>query len=230
TIYDNDAPEITDVNAEPNVQMIGESVNISAIVTDNIYVSEVYLYILYPDSTIDNFSIINNKIDDKYYSKRTYSQEGVHTFHIWTKDTSDNTNISDDYIFEIVLGAPPEDPQINGPLSGKVDVSLTYKFSSIDPDGDDVLYYIEWGDGDIEEWIGPYESGEVISLDHTWITKGDYTIRARAKDTKDLKSDWSSLEITIPKYKIFNFDFPLLKWVIERFPNAFPILRSILGL
>ena len=230
TIYDNDPPEISDVNADPWVQMTGEYVNISAAVIDNIDLSEVYLYIIYPDSTVDNISIKQNKIDDTYYGNRIYNQDGDHTYHIWAKDSSGNTKTSDDYTFKIVLGVPPEDPQINGPSSGKIETPISYTFSSIDPDGDDVFYYIEWGDGEIEDWIGPYESGDVITVDHTWSVKGDYSIRAKAKDTKDLQSGWSSLDITIPKNKPFNYNFPLLSWFLDRFPNAFPILRQVLGL
>ncbi|MFW6149157.1 MAG: hypothetical protein ACOC6D_04795, partial [Atribacterota bacterium] len=72
------------------------------------------------------------------------------------------------------------------------------------------------------------ESGKVITVNHTWDEKGDYTIRAKAKDTKDLESDWGTLDVTMPKNKVFNFN--LLEWLFERFPNAFPILRHLLGL
>ncbi|UCD12945.1 MAG: PKD domain-containing protein, partial [Thermoplasmatales archaeon] len=199
TIMDNDLPEITDVIADPEVQMIDGYVNISAVVTDNIAVDEVYLYIRYPDSSVKNFSITGNKIGDMYYSNRAYDQAGVHTFHIWASDTSGNSNISEDNTFEIVLGVPPEIPQIRGPTEVKKDTPNPYEFSSTDPDGDDVYYWIEWGDDDTEEWIGPYGSGEVITVNHTWSEKGDYEIRAKAKDTKGLESDWGYLTVTVPK-------------------------------
>ena len=42
---------------------------------------------------------------------------------------------------------PPEKPKIDGKTSGKVGNSYSYVFTSIDPDGDQVSYFIDWGDG-----------------------------------------------------------------------------------
>ena len=229
TILDNDKPEIENVNAYPSVQMAGDFVDISADVTDNIDVSEVYLYILYPDSTVENFSITESQNGDTYNCNKKYYQGGVHTFHIWACDTGGNTNISEDGTFEIVLGDKPEIPQIQGPTQGKVGTSYSYNFSSTDPDGDDVYYYIDWDDGNIEEWIGPYESGEVITVDHTWDFRGVYAIEAKAKDTRGLESDWGTLEINMPKNKAFNINSFFFRF-LELHPNIFPIIRYMLGL
>jgi hypothetical protein len=38
------------------------------------------------------------------------------------------------------------------------------------------------------------------------------------------------VELTTPKSKAYNFYLNILMWLFERFPNAFPILRNILGL
>jgi len=198
-IYDNDKPEITNINANPWVQMINEYVNLSAVVTDNIDVSEVYLYILYPDSSVKNISIKHNKIDDTYYYNQKYTMEGNYKFHIWTNDTSGNANISEDKIFKIVLGSPPEKPQITGQTNGKPGVTYTYTFSSTDPDGDNVYYYIDWGDGTNTSWFGPFASGAPQQKDHSWSKKGTYTIMIKARDTKDLESPWGELIVTMPK-------------------------------
>ena len=124
----------------------------------------------------------------------------------------------------------PDIPEIDGPTSGKAGTEYGYTFNSVDPDGDDVYYYIDWDDGNIEEWIGPYASGTVITVNHTWSEQETYTIAAKTKDTNDLESNWATLEATMPKNKPFNFNFNLLSWLFERFPNTFPILRYLLGL
>jgi hypothetical protein len=57
--------------------------------------------------------------------------------------------------------------------------------------------------------------------------KGDYTIRARAKDTQNFWGPYGTLEVTMP----FSFNIPFLQFwmrLLERFPNAFPILRFLL--
>lgn len=199
TIYDNDNPEITNIKADPWIQMINGYVNLSAVVTDNIDVSEVYLYILYPDSSVKNFSIKQNKVDDTYYYNQKYTQEGSYAFHIWANDNSGNANISEDKIFKIVLGSPPEKPQITGQTNGTVGDTYTYTFSSTDPDGDNVYYYIDWGDGTNTSWFGPFASGVPQQKDHSWSKKGTYTIMIIAKDTKGLESPWGTLKVTMPK-------------------------------
>ena len=105
---------------------------------------------------------------------------------------------------------------------GKAGEVYKYKFTSTDPNGDDVYYYIEWEDGSDTGWIGSYPSGEEITLNHTWEEKGTYTIRARAKDTDNLWGAWGDLEVTMPKnQQVSNMWF--LRW-LERFP----ILQKIL--
>jgi hypothetical protein len=78
-----------------------------------------------------------------------------------------------------------------------------------------------------QDWIGPYPSGETVTLSHRWDFKGTYTIEARAKNTENLWGPWGELEVTMPfSYEPPHFRF--IEWLLERFPNAFPILRYLL--
>jgi PKD repeat protein len=61
---------------------------------------------------------------------------------------------------------------------------------AIDPDGDDIYYKIDWGDGEISDWFGPYSSGQKAALNHEW-EDGVYDIRAKAKDIHNAESPWS---------------------------------------
>ena len=124
---------------------------------------------------------------------------------------------------------PPEKPDIDGTTNGKAGTSYDYDFTATDPDGDDVYYYIDWGDGDVLEWVGPYESGEIIELSHTWTEEDTYTISARAMDVWGDIGEWGTLEVEMPvdQQVVIN---PLLQMILERFPNVFPILRYILEL
>ena len=92
----------------------------------------------------------------------------------------------------------PTASEINGPASGKAGTSYDYTFESTSPLGRNVYYYIDWGDGNIENWIGSYPSGETITVSHTWSSKGTYTISARAKDTDNLWGPWGTLSVTMP--------------------------------
>lgn len=122
----------------------------------------------------------------------------------------------------------PEIPEISGTTSGEVGIEYEYTFVTIDPESEEISFYIEWGDGQTEEWIGPYGSGEEVILEHSWSDNGTYTIRAKAKDCNDFESDWGTLEIEMPT------NIPVIKSLFlrlfERFPNILPILRHLLGL
>jgi C1A family cysteine protease len=123
---------------------------------------------------------------------------------------------------------PPETPIITGPTNGKIKVGTAYNFTTIDPDDNQVSYYIDWGDGTNSGWIGPYTSGELITQSHIWSNKGDYTIKAKAKDVYGNESSWGTLKVTMPR----SYDIPFhlfLERFFERFPHIFPILRHLLG-
>ncbi len=136
-----------------------------------------------------------------------------------------------DYGYLFVLGVldpdAPTAPTIIGRIRGTIEKSYDYIFRSTSPVGNDVFYQIDWGDGSITDWIGPYDSGESILMNHSWSEKGDYTIRARAKDIQNLWGPWSELDVTMP----YSYEphFPFIQWFLERFPNAFPILRYLVG-
>ena len=59
----------------------------------------------------------------------------------------------------------------------------------MDLDGDDIYYKILLGAGEKEDWIGPYASGEEVTVGHIWLLSGKYTIEAKARDDFGDKSD-----------------------------------------
>ena len=111
----------------------------------------------------------------------------------------------------------PEIPTITGPTRAKINENIEYSINCIDPDGDEIYYFIEWGDGDIEEWIGPFESGSSININHIWQEKGDYIIRVKAKDDYNSESDWGTLELKMPKFYQYTSYFDLLKNILQFF-------------
>ena len=73
-----------------------------------------------------------------------------------------------------------------------------------------------------------YEQGLVIPIEHEWEDKDTYTIAVKARDSVGEESDWAELEVTMPVNK--PVQYPFIQWLLERFPNAFPILRQIFRL
>jgi len=122
---------------------------------------------------------------------------------------------------------PPEKPDIDGLTSGNAGTSYDYTFTSTDPDGDNIKYYIKWGDGD-SEWTSFVASGTPVTVSHTWSSQGTFSIEAKAKDSNGAESGWSTLQVTMPLNKVLTN--PLFLRLLERFPNAFPVLRYIFRL
>jgi pyrrolidone-carboxylate peptidase len=120
---------------------------------------------------------------------------------------------------------PPETPTITGPTNGGIDTPLTFTFNSIDPDGDDVEYYIRWGDGHVENWDGPHVSEEDVNIPHTYTSEGSFTIEAKARDTFGEEGNWGNLTITIPRDKATNN--PFLNF-LQSHPNLFPLLQKLI--
>jgi len=117
---------------------------------------------------------------------------------------------------------PPEKPTITGQMIGKAGEEYEYTLISRDPDGDNVSYYINWGDGQIEKWIGPYGSGENAVLSHSWSSSGIYTIKVMAKDNCGAISDWGTLNVIMPRNKIAN------NLIFPRFFEKFPFMERLL--
>jgi hypothetical protein len=89
------------------------------------------------------------------------------------------------------LSNAPNAPIISGPNSGVAGEEYEFSFITTDPDGDNVSYFIDWGDNTNSGWFGVYESGEEIKATHSWTLSGNYEIRAKAKDDYNVLSSWS---------------------------------------
>jgi len=124
----------------------------------------------------------------------------------------------------------PDIPTITGETEGEIGTSYEYTFKTYDPNDDDVYFNIDWGDGEFEDWFGPYDSGEEITMSHIWDEEGDYTIRARAKDTYNRWGPWGKLDVSMPVNQQIIKEHPLFGWLLERFPNAFPLIRYLFRL
>jgi rhodanese-related sulfurtransferase len=117
---------------------------------------------------------------------------------------------------------PPAAPDIDGPTTVTVNKPRNYTFSTIDSEGDIVYYWIEWCNDTTPKWHGPFESGEDFIISNSWCHEGKHTVRAKTRDIYGNESNWSELEVTVPRSKVFNLN--LLEWFFEQFP----ILQRVL--
>jgi hypothetical protein len=111
-----------------------------------------------------------------------------------------------------------------GIIDGNTNTNYYYLSSSIDPNGDQIFFLFDWGDGTDSNWNGPYESGEIVNISHSWNTKGSYEVKTKVKDIHNMESEWSDpLIINMPKNKIIDnliykiiYRIPILQYFINK--------------
>ena len=117
-----------------------------------------------------------------YYTREVYEQQ----------DIGMDPQIFDDYPGELVLTEvemPPSTPeQPDGTVIGNVSTPYSYTVTAIDPEGHDIRYRVDWGDGTTET-TSLHPSGEPVTLEHAWQDEGTYRITTQAEDEKGARSD-----------------------------------------
>lgn len=112
---------------------------------------------------------------------------------------------------------PPDAPVIKGPTHGKVGITYEWTIISIDPDGDNVTYYVDWGDecggGELH---GPYPSGEEVTISHKYTFRNNFIINAMAEDEHGAGSDWTYFKFSTPRNRILHNS--MVDWLLDRFP------------
>jgi hypothetical protein len=157
-------------------------------------------------------------------ASHAWEDPGVYDIRAQLKGTGGESTWSEPHTITIVQNQPPSTPILTGPSQGKRGISYNYKIESLDPENENISYYIDWADGTNTGWIGPFLSGQEQTLSHTWNKKGTYMIKAKARDNHDQESDWGTLTVIMP-YEPPHFRF--FDWLFEQFPHAFPLIRFI---
>jgi hypothetical protein len=97
-----------------------------------------------------------------------------------------------------------------GETDGQTEIEYTYSTSTTEPDGDQIYYRWDWDDGNLSDWLGPYNPGVITNASYIWQEDGSFSIRVQSRDEYYAKSIWSDpLEVTIikndpPKAPIIN--------------------------
>jgi len=127
---------------------------------------------------------------------------------IYRTDLNGDITVTTDGITWTVYYEKPENtptkPIVTGPIQGTRGYNYTFYAKSTDPNNDQLFYKWDWNDGNISDWVGPYDSGEQISAIHKWNLNGTYIIKVKARDSYGHESNWGTLNIIIPKVKKTN--------------------------
>ena len=130
-----------------------------------------------------------------------------------------------------ITNLPPETPTLQGPTQGIAGIQYTFSANTTDPNGDDVYYMFDWGDGTNTTWLGPYPSGSTATANHSW-NAGIYNVRVKARDGSGAESNWSlPIGITISSMFTFNLctGWHLITIPVENNYTASSLCDSIPG-
>jgi hypothetical protein len=131
-------------------------------------------------------------------------------------------------------------PIIVDNLNTKKNLKCDCTFYSTDPDGDCIYYHIDWGELKTDDiitqdkeryWEGPYKSGQHVTLDHEYSSRGNYEITIIARDARPadvrLESPVTVLPVEISYLKIFNTE--IFNVLLEKILNLFPVLSDLIN-
>ncbi|UCE38893.1 MAG: hypothetical protein JSW00_06635, partial [Thermoplasmata archaeon] len=172
---------------------------------------------------------VSNTTKTNYTPEPPLEEYQEYYWRIVTWDIMSYKTVGPIWTFQTGENHKPNRPTITGPREVKVGEVHTYNFSTTDPDGQNISYYIEWGDGTTTGWLGPYYSGTTINSSHSWDDRKEFTIRCKAKDhPNEEESDWGTLKVTVPKTKqsapVTFYQF------LQKLIQQFPLLEKVFSL
>jgi fimbrial isopeptide formation D2 family protein/uncharacterized repeat protein (TIGR01451 family) len=152
------------------------------------------------------------------YSNKT---QGTKTIYLKVTD-SINKNDTDSAIVNVnIRNQPPNTPSTPaGKATVKINKDAAYTTHTTDPNGDQIWYWIDWGDETNSGWVGPFASGATVNKTHNWTKRGTYLIKVKARDSSYAESAYSAtFEVNVKILVSQSIQIPtFLQKLIERFP------------
>lgn len=159
--------------------------------------------------------LYESDVTEPTYNPGLLEFETTYYWYIVADDRRGGSNESYIWNFTTKINYPPETPgRPYGPIEGDAGEELQFVTSTFDPDGDDILYWFDWGNGNNSGWVGPFDSNEIANASYVWPEGGDYLIKVKAQDIYGYESNWSqnfSVHIAEPILEIDNFSGSLFR-------------------
>jgi len=176
------------------------------------------------DGFIDEWSnlVDSGSVDTRFHS---WSTPGTYYVQVLAEDEHGGQSaFSSARTVVILSNHEPAKPTISGPSSGRIGKSYIYSSMGTDPDGDQIYYWFDWGDGFNSGWTGPYNSGQSASESHSWSAQGTYSVKVKTKDSNNIESIWSdAIPVSMPKINQFLF----IQFLMEKYPIIYHLLSAI---
>ena len=107
----------------------------------------------------------------------------------------------------------PSIPIISGKVSGNIGVVYDYSIISEDDDGDEISYYVDFGDGFTLK-VGPFPSGSSCTVSHSWSKSGTYEVKGSTIALNPMVAKMPFvMNIEAPMNHEFRFDGDMLIFI-----------------
>ena len=151
------------------------------------------------DDVLLQFDFDDGTLSDWGPAIQAHTYESIGTYRVAARAKDENGNVSglsESHTIVISVGnRPPYKPTPpNGPVAAYIGQNVQFSTSSYDPDGDEMEYMFNWGDGALTDWGAAQRS-------HAYEAPGTFQVIARARDVGERLSTWSdaaSIVITMP--------------------------------
>ncbi len=203
SVSDNDNPSISSIQATPSSQVSNGAVNVSATITDNVALQNIFVKITYPDSSYINDSIISNQSGNTYFCSKTYSDLGTYNYEFYAVDTSNNKLTSSPYTFSITDASAPQISDVSISNSDPLDTNSSYGWTNItctvsDDELNLVKLVISNPNSSITNTSMIMKSSGHYYLNTTLTNPGNYSYYIWVNDSSNNQNTTSSSSVSIP--------------------------------
>lgn len=199
-LLDTIDPSIGTPQMTPSSQTLGKYTNLSVTITDNTFITGVYLNVITPSGVLSNVSITANKTGSTYKYTRIFTPTGNYTYYITATDPR-NWAHSANYSFSIRPGNPPSITD-NSPTTAapSADYLFNTTVTSTQASADNLRVYAVWSHGNsggnysLTNSAGSYFTG-TVTLAHS-ITDMTYHVYATDQWGNDATTATKTVTIT----------------------------------
>ena len=169
----------------PNQPPIGPtSVNVGGSVdviyyTDNAPGEDTYFYLF--DWGDGN----NSGWKDSPVAGYDWPMGGVFDVKVQVKTECGSVVLKSDWSdpLEVTVNDAPYIIDMDGPTHGPIGINHSFIVELTDPEGDDIFFFVDWGDGNNSGWLGPFSDDTVeVEIVHQWSYLDSFPIRIETRD------------------------------------------------
>jgi outer membrane protein assembly factor BamB len=205
----NHAPDVPSVPTGPDYCQRDTTYTFSAVATDPDGDS-VALRFDWGDSTVSHWVGWYASGETVAFT-HAWSDTGNFEVRVLAQDRQRTSALSEGHSVQVGIRLPPATPgEPQGPRFGGKDTLYDFKAGADHPDWLYVAIRFSWGDGDTSDWSDFVLPGGPVEMSHAWSTPDTYLVRAQAKDTFGLTSQWSEPHTIV----IYPPD-TMLKWRVQ---------------